>query len=92
MSVSYQKVICTRSWGHIEAFGDLRSAINRLTATLFLIHNKKNHPVFSQDSANAQTIRFRTERLTFLTLFLSISDSPEQKGNCECIIVLFIDF
>ena len=48
--------------------------------------------IFSQDSANAQTIRFRTERLKFLTLFLSISDSPEQKGNCECIIVLFIDF
>ena len=45
MSVSYQKVICARSWGHIEAFGDLRSAKNKLTATLFLIHNQKNHPV-----------------------------------------------
>ena len=45
MSVSYLKVICARSWGHIEAIGDLRSAINRLTATLFLNHNQKNHPV-----------------------------------------------
>lgn len=32
--------------------------------------------IFSQDSANAQTIRFRPGRLKFLTLFLSISDSP----------------
>lgn len=45
-----------------------------------------------KDSANAKTIRFRPEKLKFLTLFLSISGSPEQKGNCECIIVLFIDF
>ena len=42
MSVSYLKVICARSLGHIEAFGDLRS---KLTATLFLIHNQKDHPV-----------------------------------------------
>ena len=45
MSVSYLKVICARSWGHIEALGDLRSAKNKLTATLFLIHNQMNHPV-----------------------------------------------
>ena len=45
MSVSYLKVICAWSWGYIEAFGDLRSAKNKLTATLFLIHNQMNHPV-----------------------------------------------
>ena len=44
MSVSYLKAICARSWGHIEAFEDLRTAKNKLTATLFLIHNQKNHP------------------------------------------------
>ena len=45
MSVSYLKVICAWSWGHIEAFGNLRSAKNKLTATLFLIHNQIDHPV-----------------------------------------------
>ena len=47
MSVSYLKVICAQSWGHIEAFGDLRSAKNKLTAALFLIHNQMNHPVLT---------------------------------------------
>ena len=46
MSVSYLKAICAQSWGHIEAFGDLRIAKNRLTATLFLIHNRIDHPVY----------------------------------------------
>ena len=48
MSVSYLKAICAQSWGHIEAFEDLRTAKNKLTATLFLIHNQMNHPVIKE--------------------------------------------
>ena len=43
--VSYLKVICARSWEHIEAFGDLFSPKLSSVTPLFLIHNEKNHTV-----------------------------------------------
>ena len=56
MSVSYLKVICARSWGHIEAFGDLKTAKNKLTAALFLIHNQMNHPVYFVACNKSQSV------------------------------------
>ena len=72
MSVSYQKVICARSWGHIEAIGDLRSAKNKLPAPLFLIHNQIKHPVYNSVTT---TIRFNS--------FIYLQPHPHRRSTTK---------